>query len=240
MSAPDGAGPPGGRASVVHEIGPRAVGFLAWIAAVLVALSLLAQVTAVVVAADVPGLASVVGLLDADEEQSLFTWYSSALLAVAAVLALTTSRSRPAERIGWHVAALALVALSIDEVAGAHERLGFLMQRIFDASLFTWVIPGAALAAVGLWIAAPFIRRLDPQLRRRLIVGTAVYLIGALGIEGASGFLYETRSPDHLAYRLTASIEEAAEIAGILIVISGLMHDLARRDATVAIHVGGR
>lgn len=97
----------------------RVVGALALVSVVLV---LASQVMRLV------GVEPYVTLFAVTSEQNIPTWFSSGLLLVAAVaatgVAALVPRDRRQLRLSWCVLAVVLAALSIDDAAALHERLG--------------------------------------------------------------------------------------------------------------------
>lgn len=207
--------------------------------AVLVVASVASDLVESLDSRDVPGLSSIAELLDADAERSLFTWFSAALLASCALMAFVVGGRDASHRTGWRATGALFVLLSLDEVAGMHERLGFLMMRTFDASFFAWVIPGAILVGLVLAVGWPFIRSLDAALRRGLLLGAAVLIGGGLLIETGTGVLAETISRTTLAYRLATSVEEAVELTGTLLILGALWRHLDARDTGLVVRFRG-
>lgn len=85
------------------------------------------------------------------------------------------------------------VAASIDEHSELHERLDQLGSPLAEAwgmgLWFTWVIPGlgfAALVALVLW---PLVWSLPRASRALVLGGGALFLLGAVVVETASGLV---------------------------------------------------
>ena len=111
--------------------------------------------------------------LDASQRGSLATWYSSALLAAAAALAVVVFGIR-AHRVDdyrgryriWLWTAAALLWLSLDAATGIHDALGLSLtllagKQVFTASLaagctLTWIcVYGLIFGMLGLRLAVP-------------------------------------------------------------------------------------
>jgi hypothetical protein len=113
--------------------------------------------------------------------------------------------------------------LSLDELAGLHERLQGLGVHLTAGRgpHFAWVVPGAALAAVGTVGVLLGARALERRARRRPAAGLALFLTGALGLELLSGVVLTGSS--HAAYLLVTSAEELSEMLGTVLVLRAVL-----------------
>lgn len=176
-----------------------------------------------------------VPLFDLDREMNVPTWFSSALFLLAAVLlwkagdlsgAVSPARRRPL----WRGLALLFVLLSLDEVAAVHEMAVDPLRRLFHAGgvlYFSWVIAGAALAALVVLACGRLVLSLPSQVRARVIAAAVLFLAGALGMEMLAGRLVEQGGGAGLAYALMANLEEVLELSGQVVFIDGLLRLLA-------------
>ena len=199
------------------------------------------------------GIAVVVGLLNvanalaiaagADTEGTRYwlmalewnpsSWVSSALLALTAGAAFAVGRE--GDRRRWNAVALVLLALSIDEIATVHERLAAL-PGIPGIGSRGWAGAGLVLvAAVAAWLV-PWALTLDRSLRGALLVGGAVFVLGAVGFEVLSGNRAEAVGEDGLHWVL-ATVEEDLELLGVLIVLRALLDRLARSGTALRLRV---
>lgn len=139
------------------------------------------------------------------------------------------------------LAAVAL-ALSIDETAQLHEGLTALPRTLGIGPVPTveWLVAGipiAVLAGAGLLIVA---RRIDARLRRGLIIGGALFLFGAIVLEGLGGAL--ARSVDlavspvaAVGFEVLLAVEEGVELAGVLVALAAVLAMLETRGAGRAV-----
>lgn len=166
-------------------------------------------------------------MLDLSTEANVPTWWSATLLAGLATLFLLAGALRRFEggSLRPHaVLASVATALSIDEGVAFHEEvLGAVGDAVVDGSgllQFTWIVPGAAVAAIGglltLWASSV----LPADVRRTLAAGGAVFLAGALGVEAVTGAVFDARGHDRW-YLLATTVEEGLEFAGVLVALSG-------------------
>lgn len=165
----------------------------------------------------------------ASREDSVWTWYSVLLLAaVSGAFALHALMRRSAGKSFVPYVCLAVTAafMSVDEATLFHEKFA-IAARLMGLSLpftFNWLIfgiPFALAAGVLLLLVA---RRIDVQLRRRLIMAGAIFLLGAIGFEMLGGIIVSfsdnlTLPGTRLLYQFTAMIEEGLELTGSLVAL---------------------
>jgi len=185
---------------------------------------------------DFRGLASVQGYLNVDGEGNIPTWFQSSLLLLCALTLWTTADDARAAGDRWarHWRLLALVFgyLSMDELAGLHERADEPLHLLFGTSgalLWAWVIAAVpALALFGLFYLA-FLVALPRPTRLGLLIAAGVYVGGAVGVEMVGSYLFSTRGLDALTYHLAATVEEGMEMSGLLILLTTVGRYAARR-----------
>lgn len=169
-------------------------------------------------------------LLWLDREANLPAWFSSVLFFIAAILSALIASATRRERghVGWRVVAVILVLLSIDEVAQLHELLasypvnaGGLGLFPEGGRLFSWVTFAIPPVAAVCWVAVRFLRTLPSAVGNRLAAGLALFLTAALGIEALTGQIaFESQT---WTYLIMATIEEGAEMIGVILFIDGLL-----------------
>lgn len=194
---------------------------LAWIVAILV----VCHVAVMVVHYRVYALSSLFrDLFDLDEEQSFGTWFSAGILLLAGVVLLLYARSLKQEgTVGhryWSFLGLGFCLLSLDEVVGLHETL----NTISD---IPWTLPGGAAAVMVGLLYLPFIVSLPARTRWLFLLGGAIYLGGAVGVERATDWYADEGLLSTLEYNLTTALEEAMEMLGVVIFIHALVAHIA-------------
>jgi hypothetical protein len=153
--------------------------------AVLVALHVGARLT----------LGRVPRLVDLNAEGNIPSWWSSAqLLAAGLLVAVVVLRNWRTDRRAWTLAGLAalLIAMSADETASFHERLGSYLDLLADrrASLFPetgyWPlfigVPAITVIGYTLWTCASIIAEGRGCLAR-FVAGLVLLFTGAVGFE---------------------------------------------------------
>lgn len=212
----------------------RVVRGLAFVAGGLVLLHLLGLVSKYAL-----GHGNVFGLVpffDLDLEANAPSWFSSALAFIGAALFLLLWRQVPLDgkrsRV-WLFLSFLFVYISIDEFASIHERLIIPVRETFDLSgllYFAWVVPYGMLVAILAVALLPFLRRLDPEVRRRFIIAAIVFLSGAVGMELIGGRLYESLDQQrNLTYDLITTCEEILEMTGLILLIRAQLLLLRQR-----------
>lgn len=168
------------------------------------------------------------GNFDVNGEGNIPTvWNGWLLLAVALTcVAITAVRGRSG-RLTWLAAAVAATLMAADEMLRWHEKLrgvGSQLSGGLGVALptYAWVLPGAVLAVALLLLVLAWVRRLPRPVRTGVLVGAGMFVLGALGVEAASGWV-EGSSGVGLAYNLLTALEEALEMGGCIIVLAALL-----------------
>lgn len=158
-------------------------------------------------------------IFDVDEEDSFPTWFSAFLLLFTSVtcgaLARRASQEGHVNAVSWTALGIGFLLLSIDEIAGMHETINSMDLP------FSWTVPGAILAAFSGGLFVPFLLRLPRGIATRFVLGGAVYLGGALGVEVLTDPYLENDQLNTLAYYLWTALEEFMEMGGVLIFLGG-------------------
>ena len=175
-------------------------------------------------------------LWNPDQEQSVPTWFSSFLLGFAAFLLWLTSQNSALAKnraSDWRGLAIVFTALCIEEIAGFHERTIMPLRELFQASgpfVFAWVIPGfvfVVIVALRFW---PFLRSLEPSLRRVILLAGAIYVGGALFMEMLGGYLGPLVGKQ--GYFLLLNVEEFLEMSGSTLLITAILRYWQTQPAT--------
>lgn len=183
---------------------------------------------------DFPGRDTFVELFTLDGELNVPTWYSSALLLVAAgllgMIAWTARLEGAASVRSWAGLAVVFVYLSVDEAASIHERylgaLSPLPER--GVVLYGWVVPAAVFVMVLTVVYARFVFLLPPPVRRLAVAAAALYVGGALGLELVEAVLDE-QGPRTIVFAGIAGLEDVLEMAGALVFIVALLRYIRLR-----------
>ena len=237
--------------STVRSYGTGQRRFL-WVVAIVFALMLLGGVVSHYLRENIdittpgwPVLSALASLLYADGEGNLWSWASGLLLAsIAFCLVAVGFAARNEAKRGAPYFILAAIALelSADEIAQLHEQLA--RFDLGTGFTFAWLTVGVPVAIVAgllmLWVA----RLIDRQLRRRLIVAGAIYLLGAVGFEAIGGIVVGGRVDDlsrgSLPYHLLVGIEEGLEVTGALLALTAALSALTIERTVAGILVRAR
>lgn len=168
-------------------------------------------------------------LFNLNLESSVPTWFSTLQLAGIAALAggrwLLDGRSGARSRWPWGVIAAAFLFLSLDEFVQIHE----IIDRRFDIFRYKWCY----YYALGIALVAPplflFLReRLGPMMRQFLL-GCAILVTGAMGMEMVEYLLVGLDMKWQGFYRLEIIVEELCEMAGASVILCSLLEEFTRR-----------
>jgi len=175
-------------------------------------------------------------LLYVDEEFNIPASYAVLLLLIAVLLlaAITAVLRDRGDSSASHWMALTLMFLlmAADEGLSFHEQLVVPMRGLLGAGnlgvlYFAWVVPG--IVVVGLVVAAfmGFVTRLPARTRRLFVCAAGLYVLGALGMELVAGPYAEINGNATFAYSMMATLEEALEMAGVLLFVYALLGFIA-------------
>jgi hypothetical protein len=176
----------------------------------------------VYIALDISTHHGVYVLFDLDKEGNLPTWYASSQLLIAGLLLLVFAvRNFYAPAI-WIVVVLGLsmIAMSIDEAAGLHERIGWWSARVVGGRentgfpktgvwMFLVGVPFIAVLSLA-WSTLSRVLAASAGAMHRYSAGFALLLAGAAGIEIVSNYV----QPETTLAALQVATEELLELLG--------------------------
>ena len=167
-----------------------------------------------------------------DYESNAPTWFSSAILLVAGLVALAIgSRSRAGR---WHWMAMGFIAifLSFDESAQLHEMISVALRSVLAVGPgFSWAIVALVSALpilLGVALFYRFIRSLPRQTALGLMAAGAVYVSGVVGVDTIAALVHAQEGGRLLQTTLN-TVEELLEMAGIILLIHVLLTHLSRQ-----------
>lgn len=223
-------------ASVLRVAPDRLTRTLWWMAAVIVAIHLAFMVLRYGFGHDV--VFGVARFFRLDGERNVPTFFSAALLAIAAALlgfhGAHHAQRGDAQARQWTILAWIFTLLSLDEIAGVHEYLGRLLREATHLEKwvhFVWPFPALALVAILYLAYRPWFASLDRATRRGTVFAGVVYLSGATLMELVGG-AYWARVGAYtmdLTYTLITTVEESLEMIGMLLFIGVLLRYPAAR-----------
>ena len=199
----------------------------------------------------VPGVQFVAWFLFVDNEQTLPTLYSTAILFCCAGLAAVVGWAiTPVDdRAAWRTLAVIMAVAGFDEYAAIHERaIDPLRDQLAITSgplYYAWIVPGALVVVVLAMLFSGFLRRLPADTRYWFLVGGALFVFGAIGLEAlAAGYVtgsLEVVTPGSdpntartdLVYAAITTVEETLEMVGAAVfltaVVAHIENHLGRR-----------
>ncbi len=165
-----------------------------------------------------------IALFDLDEEESLGTWFSSAMLFFAALLfnaqAVRLRAGGDQMHRWWFVLALGFALMSVDEVVGLHEWI----NTLYDETLWAG-LSAAIVALVGLGFL-PFLWRYRVRTSVLFLLGGLLFSGGSVGVEQLSG-----TDINSLGYNMLTGLEEGMEMSGVILSIYAVL-ELMRENTT--------
>ena len=174
-------------------------------------------------------------LFDLNAEGNVPTWYSSAQLFVAALLAFACRSQGRSSGAGsswaWSLVGVSLLYVSVDEVARLHEEIGYHLRDWleFDGALgyAAWVVPyGAAVLVLGVLLGR-FWWRLPTTTRRGFGWSAAVFFTGGFALELVEGVYDSWRGPD-FGLRTIGLAQESLEMFAVALLVKvelGHLHE---------------
>ena len=164
---------------------------------------------------------SQVSILDLDTEPAFGTWFSAVLLLLVGRLLLHHWRwlKREGDRWApwWLVLAIGFHFLSIDEVAGMHEWLNTAMHDT------VWTSVAAPIVGLVVLAYLPWLCKQPAFFQLSTMIGAAIYIGGAVGIERWTDWYAEHNLLDTTDYYLWIALEEGMEMLGPIIFLRGLL-----------------
>ena len=88
---------------------------------------------------------------------------------------------------------------------------------------FSWAKPGGVLAILIGIAYIPFLRSLDRKTAIQFVVGGALFVGGAVGVELATESYADNDELNTLAYYMWTGVEEGMEMAGVLVFLQALI-----------------
>ena len=174
-------------------------------------------------------------LLHVRNEANIPTLFSSVQLFIAAGLTLLIGclerRSDGRQAAYWLGLAIMLAGLGIDETAQLHEMLKLVRLPVPDGFLaeWTWIaFYGPAAVLIGC-AYGPFLSRLPRAAAALFVLGGAVFLLGAAGLEAWGSYLTHVEPvPRRSHFSVRVHAEELCEMLGVWIFICGAVRHLER------------
>lgn len=173
-------------------------------------------------------------LFDLNREATVPAFFSAAMLLSAAallgVIATARGAGRPGVSAHWTLLAAGFLLLAFDEAASIHERFNQPVRALLDAPGFSsaWLVPTVVVLAALAVFYLPFLRAL-PRRSAAMFVGCgAIYLSGAVGLEGLGDLIAGGEAGQGTAiHSALVVIEEACEMIGVACFVYALLDYMA-------------
>jgi hypothetical protein len=178
-----------------------------------------------------------------DAERNLPTAFSTLLHLIAAVLltliAVLERRCSREGKLYWAGLSAGFVLMGVDEAWSFHEQLNAPVRALLGIQeqlgvlYYTWVVPAIVFVALLALPYARFLWRLPAVTRTAFLVAAALFLGGAIGAELLAGLHDELHGDATLASGLLSTLEEALEMAGVIVFIRALLAYVDQRHGVV-------
>jgi hypothetical protein len=172
----------------------------------------------------------VIGMFDVSSKMNIPAWYSSAALLLAALLLMfiaVVKRSLWERHVfHWGVLAVICLFLSLDEAVSIREKAAEPLRMLFGTGgwfYYGWVIAAGVLALFVLGVFLRFLAALPREIALRFVVAGAIFVGGAIGLEMLGGYWEELHGRQNVTWALLSLIEEACEMAGVVLFIHALL-----------------
>jgi hypothetical protein len=174
-------------------------------------------------------------------EQNVPTLCSSVALLVVAVLLYVTARHSRTNRGYWWVLCFAFVFLALDEACEIHEKLiEPLQERLHTSGAFhcAWIIPYGIATILFALAFMRFLLRLPRKTAWLFVIGGAVLVTGAIGMEMVGGILFENGGSKQWLSWIVQTLEEALEMTGVLVFLYALSEYMDSHLGGLTIRIG--
>ena len=185
---------------------------------------------------------------DLNGEANVPACYSSFALLLCSVLLATIASAKKVNgdnyAIHWKAMSIIFLFLAIDESAQIHEMItvqvrnsGFRPSGFF---YYSWVIPYGIFVIIFGLSYLRFLAHLPAKTRWLFIIAGAIYVGGALGMEGAAGFHRTLYWQKDIVHKMMTVVEESLEMTGIVVFIYALTSYMSLYVKDVQIHFVGK
>ncbi|MEU7824313.1 hypothetical protein [Catellatospora sp. NPDC049133] len=196
----------------------------------------------------IPAFAWWTTFFNVDKEKNLPTWFSGALLLLAAYVLWEIANNVAArgEKYAkhWRILSVVFAFLSMDEITQMHEmsrKMG--LVNLGKASYLSWIVVAAPFVLVFCVSYLKFLFHLPVRTRLLVAGGGVLFVLGAVGMEVVGAFVGRDVSGNvapgtgYMEYLLAASVEELCEMLGVITffyAMSSYLYERQQQDALAA------
>jgi hypothetical protein len=224
----------------------RTVGVLAALIVAFSVVSFAGQIVAEYVITENQYVDRIASWLDVNAEASIPTWYATVtLMACGVLLAVIAIDARVRGRAyapHWALLAIGFGLLSLEEVIGVHSQATKVLRSavsITDGAGYAIVLGLIVLVGLGLlaWVFGRFFLALPRRQRMLFTTGLVIYLVGVFGSDAVGDYLHDAFGEGSLLYIVVLTVEEALEMTGVLLILTGLLDHIDRAVGRIEIGV---
>lgn len=180
---------------------------------------------------------------DVELENNIPTWFSSAILLIAALLfaliAAVKWSGKDRFALYWTALAGLFFFMSGDETASVHEMFNMKALPMVNISPDAWIVVAAPLIIIAGVLFFRFFMHLPERIRNLMLLAMGLYIFGGLIIETiAINDVFMVPFRDYnLAYVVLTLIEEVLEMIGVAILIYTLLAYIGHEFETVRLRI---
>ena len=192
------------------------------------------------------GIENFLSIFDVREEVSVPTWFSTINLLVSSCLLFCMfflyKNSGKSKNQYWLYLAILFLLLSVDEVAGLHNKPGYLAWYIgLPHEIFrshAWLPFGILFVILVGAALIPFLRSIDFRLALLMVLSGLVFVSGTIGFEFVAAWMEYTEFAERGTFsrNMAVLVEESLEMYGIALFNSVLFCELAKKDFQFGMH----
>ena len=170
-------------------------------------------------------------VFNVNAEGNIPTFYSFLVLLFSSLLLGAIAHGKNLDsspyKQHWKILSFIFLYLSLDEAGQLHEKLINPTRSLINATGFlyyAWVVPIGFLVVIFLLSYTKFLFHLPVSTRKLFVGATALYLVGAMGLELVGGYLFTTtKVMPAVFYQIATTIEESFEMLGIVVFVHALI-----------------
>lgn len=154
------------------------------------------------------------------------------------VLIAATRKKQKKSWVSWAFLGLIFLFLSVDESISIHEHLTPGLHKTLNTSgllYFAWVIPYGLIFTALCFAYLRFFLRLSVRVKNLFVLAALLFVGGAIGIELIEGRYFSLYGRDAFYHLFYVSIEETAEMLGLLVFFHALIMQL--QEETDGFHI---
>jgi len=173
---------------------------------------------------------TVARFFDGDDKVNFPTGAKTLLLLTCTVLLLAcwtaARRAADSSAAGWLLLSMCTAFAFLDETTYLHQSLAEVLERQFHFTgplKFAWTVVYWPMAAFASIFLMRNLRSMHPRVRRLLLPGGILYVIGAIVLEPVKSVLVERFGEGSLQMELAAAVSDSLQLIGLTLLVCSLL-----------------